>query len=191
MSNATSNQDAKFENIDYSEKELTKIEFIDCEFKNCNFTKSNLTNTDFIDCSFIACNFSMAVVNKLGIKTVKFKECKLMGIDFSKCNSFLFSASFNNCQLDYCSFFQMKMKKTLFVDCSLKEVDFVETDLTMVVFKNCDLLNSNFDRTNLEKADFRTAFNYSFDPEINKIKKAKFSKEGIIGLLYKYDIEIE
>jgi len=39
--------------------------------------------------------------------------------------------------------------------------------------------------------DFRTAFNYSFDPEINKIRKARFSYPGVCGLLQKYNIEIE
>jgi fluoroquinolone resistance protein len=43
----------------------------------------------------------------------------------------------------------------------------------------------------LEKADFRTAYNYSIDPEKNRIKKAKFSIFGVTGLLDKYDIEIE
>jgi len=33
--------------------------------------------------------------------------------------------------------------------------------------------------------------NYSIDPELNKIKKARFSTQGIAGLLDKYDIEIE
>ena len=83
------------------------------------------------------------------------------------------------------------MKKTNFIDCSIKEVDFAETDLSMAIFKNCDLLNTSFMRTNLEKTDFRSAVNYSFDPELNKIKKAKFSSEGISGLLMKYNIDIE
>jgi uncharacterized protein YjbI with pentapeptide repeats len=61
----------------------------------------------------------------------------------------------------------------------------------MAVFKNCDLLNTSFMQTNLEKADFRTAINYSFDPELNKIKKAKFSLDGLPGLLMKYNIDIE
>jgi hypothetical protein len=43
----------------------------------------------------------------------------------------------------------------------------------------------------LEKADFRTSYNYSINPEVNRIKKAKFSTAGIAGLLCKYDIEIE
>jgi uncharacterized protein YjbI with pentapeptide repeats len=83
------------------------------------------------------------------------------------------------------------MKKASFVDCSLKEVDFAEVDLSMATFSNCDLLNASFMRTILEKADFRTARNYSFDPELNKIKKAKFSHPGVAGLLTKYNIDIE
>ena len=70
-------------------------------------------------------------------------------------------------------------------------MDFTEADLNNSVFDKCDLLNSKFDVTVLEGTDFRTAFNYSIDPEKNKIKKAKFSASGISGLLDKYDIEIE
>ncbi|WP_373542362.1 pentapeptide repeat-containing protein [Chamaesiphon sp.] len=64
-------------------------------------------------------------------------------------------------------------------------------DLSSSVFDNCDLTRTIFARTILEKADFRNSFNYSIDPELNRIKKAKFSQSGIAGLLDKYDIEIE
>jgi uncharacterized protein YjbI with pentapeptide repeats len=67
----------------------------------------------------------------------------------------------------------------------------VEADLNSTVFDNCDLLGAVFQNTILEKADFRTAYNYSIDPDINRVKKAKFSASGIAGLLDKYDIEIE
>lgn len=73
----------------------------------------------------------------------------------------------------------------------MQETDFVECDLTDSVFDNCDLAHAMFDRTVLEKVDFRTAYNYSLDPETNRIKKAKFSVSGISGLLGKYGIEIE
>jgi hypothetical protein len=48
-----------------------------------------------------------------------------------------------------------------------------------------------FENTNIEKADFRTSFNYSINPEINRIKKAMFSKQGVVGLLNHLDIDIE
>ena len=187
----TLHEDKKFENIDYSEKTLLNHEFTNCEFINCNFTKSDLSYDNFTDCRFKGCNFSLALLNNTGMKNIDFLDCKIVGIDFSKCNNFLFAVSFQNCHLDYSSFFQKKMKKTNFIDCSIKEVDFVEADLSMSIFKNCDLLDTTFMRTILEKVDFRTAKNYSFDPEINKIKKAKFSYLGIAGLLAKYDIDIE
>jgi uncharacterized protein YjbI with pentapeptide repeats len=73
----------------------------------------------------------------------------------------------------------------------LKNVDFTESDMTKSIFSNADLMNSIFDRTILKEVDFLTAINYSIDPEINIIKKAKFSLHGVPGLLNKYDIKIE
>ena len=70
-------------------------------------------------------------------------------------------------------------------------MDFSEADLTGVVFDNCDLTKAIFDQTNLEKVDFRTSYNYSIDPEKNRIHKARFSASDIAGLLDKYDIHIE
>ena len=97
----------------------------------------------------------------------------------------------DDCQLNHSSFYKTKIKKTLFKNSELQEVDFVESDLTGVVFTNCNLAKAVFDNTTLEKTDFRTAYNYSIDPETNRMKKARFSLLGIPGLLNKYDIEIE
>jgi uncharacterized protein YjbI with pentapeptide repeats len=74
---------------------------------------------------------------------------------------------------------------------SLHELDFSEADLSTAVFEACDLQRSIFAGTNLEKADLRTSYNYSIDPERNRLKKAKFSLPGVIGLLDKHDIQID
>jgi uncharacterized protein YjbI with pentapeptide repeats len=73
----------------------------------------------------------------------------------------------------------------------LIETDFGECDLSEAVFDNCDLARAVFDNTILEKTDFRTAYNFSIDPEHNRVKKAKFSISGLQGLLLKYDIKID
>lgn len=83
------------------------------------------------------------------------------------------------------------MPGTLFKNSHLQETDFAECDLTGSVFENCDLMRAVFENSIMEKADFRTSFNYSIDPERNKMKKAKFSLSGIPGLLEKYNILIE
>ena len=85
----------------------------------------------------------------------------------------------------------MNLKKTHFKNSSLHEVDFTRSDLSSALFDNCDLAKAIFDHTILEKADFRTSYNYSIDPEINRIKKAAFSLPAVTGLLTKYDIVIQ
>lgn len=88
-------------------------------------------------------------------------------------------------------FIRLRSKKTLFKNTQLKEVDFTDCDLTQSVFDKCDLTDAKFDNSILEKADFRTASHYSINPEVNRIKKARFALSGIPGLLDKYDIEID
>ena len=88
-------------------------------------------------------------------------------------------------------FSEGKINKTVFKECSIKEVDFSNADLTASEFLNCDLTRTLFHQTNLEKVDFRSATNYSIDPEMNRMKNAKFSLSGITGLLDKYKIIIE
>ncbi len=118
-------------------------------------------------------------------------DVPLLGLHFDDCNPFGIEFGFQNCILNHASFFKMKFKKTVFKDCQLIETDFSECDVTSSTFDNCDLSGATFDATNLEKADFRTSFNYIIDPEINKIKKAKFALPEVLGLLSKYDIVIE
>ena len=85
----------------------------------------------------------------------------------------------------------MNLQNTRFIKSALHEIDFTETNLNGAVFDHCDLSNSIFDGTKLEKADLRSAYNYSIDPERNRLKKAKFSLSGVIGLLDKHDIQID
>lgn len=184
-------EDEIFDKVDFTEKPLPKGEYDGCQFINCNFSNADLMNIDFSDCEFIGSNLSMATIMKTGFKNVRFNNCKLLGLHFNNCSPFLFEVKFDNCLLNLSSFYKLKMAKTTFINSTLHEVDFVEADLNNALFNNCDLLNATFDDTILDKADLRTAYNYSINPERNKIKKAKFSVVGIAGLLSQYDIVIE
>ncbi|PZR28705.1 MAG: hypothetical protein DI538_24710, partial [Azospira oryzae] len=152
---------------------------------------TDLSESVFMECEFRGCNLSMVKLSKTALRVVRFKECKLVGLHFDDCHDFLFEVAFDHCNLHLSIFFRKKMKKTRFVNCDLREVDFSETDLGMAVFTNCDLAQATFDNTILEKADLSTSYNYSINPDGNYIKKARFSKEGVIGLLDRYDIVIE
>ena len=133
----------------------------------------------------------MAKSKQTSLKDVRFKNCKLVGFPFNTCNDFLISIDFDGCNLNLASFSNLNLKSTQFKNCNLQEADFTETDLTNSAFIDCDLNCAIFDRTNLEKADFTTAHAFFINPEINRLKFAKFSKNNVIGLLKKYNIKIE
>lgn len=183
-------EDQRFEHIDAATQSLLKGSYTECTFVRYNFEKSSLSSFEFIDCTFSHCNLALTIVNDTRFKNVQFEDCKLSGIDFSTCNDFLFEVHCINCMLDYASFYQKKMMKATFTGCSLLEVDFTDADLRGSIFKDCNLLRTSFNRTNLEKADLSTAINFSIDPENNRLKHAKFSLEGLPGLLGRYQIRI-
>lgn len=180
-----------FEGIDYTKTAIIKGEYDNCTFKNCNFSNVHASNISFVECEFINCNFSNTIVANSAFKSVQFIECKIIGVKFNECNPFLMAFHFEKSQLNLSSFYQLKIPNTVFTDCNLNEVDFAETNLEKAVFDNCDLKNAIFDRTKLEKANFSSSFNFDINPSENFIKKAKFSKENVIGLLKSFDISIE
>lgn len=184
-------EDVRFEGTDFALKPLSVGVYEGCTFTNCNFADTNLSVFQFIDCIFRVCNLSMVKVGNTSFNGVEFEECKILGVNFEASNQSLFKLSFSKSVLNYSSFFQCNLKRAKFPDCVFHETDFTEADLTEAAFINCDLLNAKFERTILEKADFRSAINYSINPELNKIKKAKFSFPAVAGLLDKYDITID
>ena len=180
-----------FKKEDFTILPLPHGEYDNCTFTDCDFSNSNLTGIVFTECRFEGCNLGMANIKGTAFKDVTFTDCKLVGLNFSVCDPFLFTVKFEGCLLQLASFYKLKMKSTKFIKCGLQEADFNLTDLTGATFSECDLKKAVFDSTILEKTDFRTAYNYTLDPELNRIKKARFSREGIAGLLSKYNISIE
>ena len=112
-------------------------------------------------------------MNNTTLSEIEFLGCKILGVQFNECRRFL------------------KLKEACFNKCDLQEADFTETDLTNASFQECNLYRAIFDHANLEKADFRTSNYYSINPETNRLKGARFSLNGLPGLLERYGIIIE
>lgn len=184
-------EDQVFTNIDFTTRPLAATTFDGCSFTRCDFSNLILGSRTFSSCVFTDCNFSLVQPGNTSFQDVVFKGCKMLGVRFDQCNDFGLSFSFEQCQLNHATFYGKKLKKTVFRECQLQETDFSHCDLTAAVFEQCDLHLALFEQTVLEKADFRTAYNYAIDSDINRIKKAKFSLAGVPGLLHKFDIVIE
>lgn len=184
-------EDWRFENVNFEEQPPVKGEYENCDFINCNFSNTNLSGFRFAECRFNGCNLSLVKLTDTALQDAQFAHCKLLGVRFDACNSFLLKADFEHCILSLASFYRVKLTGGRFIQCTLHETDFTEAVLTGSVFDGSNLAGAIFDQCNLEKADFRTAVNYLINPASNRVKKAKFSLHGVAGLLQQFDIVID
>ena len=171
------------------------ITWTDQTFEQCTFKKLDLagtlfTNANFINCRFEGCDLTKVQVKNTKLYDVSFVHSKLSYVDFGSCNAFSFHVDFQSCQLDNTVFLNRKLKKAQFIDCSLKEAHFLRCDLTGTQFKECNLELARFEDNTLTQVDFSSSYNLELDPDINRIKKAKFSLHNLPGLLTKYDLVI-
>lgn len=163
----------------------------DCTFNNGDFANQFLNGYTFENCTFIDCNLSNANIQNSQFQKAHFERCKLLGIAFDKANSFLFEVHFVESQVDFSSFNQCNLKSSTFVKSQFRNADFSNSNLSGVELQECDFRDAVFYNTQLEKTDFTTAQNVVFNPELNKIKHAKFSLHGLEGLLLHHKIIIK
>lgn len=180
-----------FNGADYTKTPLPVGRYEYCKFLNCNFSESSLDEIHFLECEFDDCDFSNAKLNNTAFQDVTFQYCKMIGLAFNQCKSFGFFAEFNGCRLNHSVFAKMKLNRSVFINSELQEVDFTETILTGSKITDCDLSRAVFEHSNLERADLRGSVNYSFDPEVNRVKGCRFSLPDVVGLLNKYGIKID
>ncbi|WP_297507111.1 pentapeptide repeat-containing protein [Flavobacterium sp.] len=173
-----------------SQADIQDTEFENCTFIDCDFTTCFFRNVTFVGCNFLHCNFKAAPINHTSFRGVWFTSCNLTSVNFAMTDQVIYEFHFKDCLLDYSQFYKLKLKNIQFIHCSMIAVDFMTTDLSGALFDACNLRRTVFSDTNLEKADFYTSYDYSIDPEKNKIKKARFSLFGLKGLLEKYELNI-
>lgn len=130
-------------------------------------------------------------MSNVKLQEVTFTDCKLLGVNFYQSKDFAFAVTCEKCILDYASFDSKKLNKSVFKNCKMHEVNFTKADLSKTLFFDCDLYEAIFAQTNLNGVDLTHIQNFSIDPEINSLKKAKFLSQDLVRLLYKYDLIIE
>lgn len=139
----------------------------------------------------IACNFSLVQLDGCRLQDCVFENCKLVGVNFAKCDKRFLSLKFTKCLMDTCNFSDLDLKGTQFLECLVRNTHFTQTNLSEAVFTGSDLQGSLFHNSDLRKANFQGAQNYSINPLTNKLLKAKFSKPEVMTLLDHLEILID
>lgn len=183
--------DLQIQNKLFGTEDIMYRDFEHCTFTNCDFTQCNYLGVAFMDCEFINCDFTEAKINYVSFRDVMFTGCNFTGVNFAMVDTLLFKFVFKDCILDYAKFYTLKIKGTVFTGCRMIAADFMSADLTEAIFDNCDLHKSVFIDTIANKTDFYSSYNFTIDPEKNKLKRAIFSQSGLKGLLTKHEIIVK
>ena len=174
---------------DFSQSPMSAREYESAVFSNCNYSRCDLSRVLFTDVIFDTCDLSLAKLSETTFQDATFRNCRMLGMHFDHCNRFGLRVVLENCNLGHSSFYGVKHPGGSFTDCRFNDVDFTGCVLSGSHFDRCDFSGAVFDHADLERCDFSTSINYTIDPELNRLKKARFSLFGLPGLLEKYGIE--
>jgi uncharacterized protein YjbI with pentapeptide repeats len=180
----------KFSNISLSGKALKGKEFENCIFDKCKFIDVSFNKCRFIECVFKNCLLSAIKPYGSTFNEIKFVDCKVIGVDWTKASRVLF-LSFLRCNISYSNFSYLAFSKFKAKKCVAKEVSFIGSGLSGAVLTKTDFGKSRFNNTDLTGADFRKAYNYFIDIRFNKLKGARFSLPEASNLLKSLDLIIE
>ena len=121
----------------------------------------------------------------------EYEQCIFKNCIFHNCD--LSHKIFRECKFESCDLSLSKMNNT-----TLSEIDFLGCKILGVQFNECRrfLLSFRFENCSLRLSVFynlklKEACYYSINPETNRLKGARFSLNGLPGLLERYGIIIE
>lgn len=179
-----------FENTNLSDSRVIGRTFYKCRFENCTFSEADFSTTVFESCTFINSSLILLNFTETRLHHVSFQGCKLMGINFTLCDTFVIDFSFKGCRIEGCNFSELKVPKTVLTESLLIETDFVNADFSGADFTLSDFRECLFNNTNLTSSTFVNARGYKINPLNNSVKKAKFSLPEAAVLLEALEVVI-
>jgi fluoroquinolone resistance protein len=186
----------EFKKLILKSSRVIKKDFLGCTFSKCNFTETLFQECRFHECKFSHCDLSLVNLKGCTFNSSRFENSHVIGVDWTQTawaeNKFIVfkPVDFVECVLNHSTFSAMKMKQIQIVRCIAHDVSFEEADLTQADCTFTDFNSSRFLHTNLTEADFTGATNYTIAPQVNVLKKTKFSLPEAMALLYGLDIQL-
>jgi fluoroquinolone resistance protein len=178
-----------FVGLDLAGADLGGKAFTGCTFRNVKLPESRWARARLEDCTFEACDLTRLAPAEMALRGVQFNRCKMMGVDWTGVGEYP-DLNFADCNLDYCTFTSLRLRKTAFVQCSLVEASFVDADLTEARFNSCRLTGARFERCDLRKASFAGSQDLLLDPATNQVKGASIPIEAALLLAVSFGFKV-
>lgn len=192
-SDATRHTAVRFEGLTADDLNLAGAIVSGCTFVRCDLTGASLKDSQLSDCRFEGCELGMIDLTDAAFSAVHFDTCRLSGVRFEFLNQLPLvpDASFEGCDLSFCSFRNMDLTACAFVACRAWEAEFLGCQLNGVDFSATDFARCTFARNDLSGADLRTSRNYVLSPLDNNLRGARVSLPEAAGVLLAVGLIIE
>lgn len=165
---------------------------VGCTFIDCTLSELSFRDTHLSECRFERCDLSLADFTDTVFQGVEFDSCRLTGNHFDtlKTGALGVMATFDGCDLSYCSFRKMDLTACRFTNCTTADAEFVHCELAGVSFEGSDLSRCTFHANNLMGADLRGARNYVISPFGNRVKGMRVTMPEALSLLGELGVDL-
>lgn len=162
---------AAFTGLDLREERWSDVELLDCTVSDSDFGEATFDRCSFEDVTFARCDLSIVKLGGSAFRGVRFVDCKLTGIDWSRAHDLTFEVSFADCVLDFSAFVGMKLKGLKATGGKAHNVVFADSDLRDITFERIDLAGTSLTGNDLRGADLSTCTNVELEPNTNRLHK--------------------
>ena len=170
-------EDLELVGLDIRQTPLSGKEFHRCTFRRVILQDSRLGGVRLAECTFEDCDLANIRPQGARMQEVHFVGCKIVGTEWTQLSPFP-QMEFQDCHLNYCTFFALDLTATPFLQCQAAQSSFVRVDLTETDFSGTDLAGARFEDCQLRKADFSQAAAVFIDSRCNRVKDAIISVDS-------------
>lgn len=153
---------------------MKPTDFREKTFKNRSFVGFDFMKVECNATVFDTCDLSNANITGCDFFGATFRDCKLMGLQFSKTAS-LVGVTFMRCNFDYADFRGINLSKQDLSSCSFIETDLSLANLEKTIFMDSRIQNIKLNEAKLSMTDFRGAEIQGFNLRSMNLKGAIFS----------------
>jgi len=176
--------------LDLREGRLEDVELLGCTVSDSDLGEATLDRCSFEDVVFKRCDLGVVKLGGSAFRGVRFEDCKLTGIDWSRAHDLTFEVTFVNCVLDFSAFVGLKLKGLRATGGKAHHVVFADSDMRKVTLKDMDLAGTTFTGNDLRDADFSTCTNLELEPNTNRLQRTKLPLDAALRHLSMLGIKV-
>jgi uncharacterized protein YjbI with pentapeptide repeats len=152
-----------------------------------NMQGSRLPRWRCSDAEFLSCNLANLDTGGGSFVRVGFIGSKLSGCRFS--DALIRDVEFQDCKMDFSSFFTVKLRGVTFVNCELQEAEFQGAEFENVTFDGCNLDRAACSHARFHATEFRNCTLRDFRG-LRELAGATFARDALMELAEQLALEL-